>query len=424
MIIFFKHIKYNTSVKQIIGLLSANLLGLPLGIITNILVTKYLGPEKFGDYSFILGVFNFAIIFLSFGLFYSSNRAVLLSNSTEKTRRLYGASYIITLFLFLLISFVVVGYALFSTNVHEKGLTNELIISLPIGLILLWSKCFEEVLPSSNQIGILSRIRLYPRVLNLLFAAFVFYYLGKYELNKVLVIVALYGMSQLIIFISSSFRLRVSFSDLIANVKEILNFNKSYGFNVYIGALFASGFSALTEILISQFGSNNTGVGYYSLATTLSMPVLFIPATIATTHYKDFETQSFIPAKLIRATLLISFISIVGLWLVIPPFVYYFYGEAFAPVIRVNFFVSIGVLLCGLADFINRFLCAKGAGKELRNASFIVGFCVMASNLLLIPKWGEYGAAYAKIVSGVILVLTEIYYYKRIISREKTKIHN
>ena len=415
---YIKRLLKRSDVKQVFSLLSANLLGLPLGIVTNILITRYLGPEKFGDYSFIISVFNFAIIVLTFGLYYASNRAVLLSESEKQTRNLYGASFVITGFLFVIMSVSIAIYAIVSNNVQEKGLTNDLLLSLPIGFILLWAKCYEEVLPSSNQIGVLSRVRLYPRILNLLFALIVYYCFVKYDFNRVLIVVALYGLSQFIVYFLCSIKLKVAFNDLFNNIKSIFAFNKTYGFNVYLGAIFASGFSSLTEILISQFGANNTGVGYYALASTLSMPIFYIPATIATTHYKDFQSKDCISKKLLLVTLLISVISIIALWVFIPPFVYVFYGESFSPVIKVNFYVSIGVLLYGIADFINRFLCAKGAGKELRNASFIVGAGVLLSNVLLIPGWGEYGAAYAKIIAGIVFVLVELYYYRRVTRKQ------
>ena len=415
---YIKRLLKRSDVKQVFSLLSANLLGLPLGIVTNILITRYLGPEKFGDYSFIISVFNFAIIVLTFGLYYASNRAVLLSESEKQTRNLYGASFVITGFLFVIMSVSIAIYAIVSNNVQEKGLTNDLLLSLPIGFILLWAKCYEEVLPSSNQIGVLSRVRLYPRILNLLFALIVYYCFVKYDFNRVLIVVALYGLSQFIVYFLCSIKLKVAFNYLFNNIKSIFAFNKTYGFNVYLGAIFASGFSSLTEILISQFGANNTGVGYYALASTLSMPIFYIPATIATTHYKDFQSKDCISKKLLLVTLLISVISIIALWVFIPPFVYFFYGESFSPVIKVNFYVSIGVLLYGIADFINRFLCAKGAGKELRNASFIVGAGVLLSNVLLIPGWGEYGAAYAKIIAGIVFVLVELYYYRRVTRKQ------
>lgn len=408
----------NPKVRQITSLLSANLLGIPLGIFTNILVTRYLGSQLFGDYKFIHSVFNFAIIFLTFGLYYSSNRAVLLSNNKDTIRKLYGASYIVTVMLFIIMTITVILYALFDSNIAEKGLTKVLIYSMPLGFVYLWGKNIEEILPASNQIVLLSKLRLYPRIANLIFAAIIYYYLSQYETNRLFVILLLYGSTQLLMYVYCSLRIRVSFNNVKENVISIFKYNKDYGFNVYLGALFASGFSALTEILVSYFGADNSGVGFYSLANTLSNPLIFIPATIATTHYKDFASQQHISRKLIKTTLIISTISLVSLWIVVPPFVNAFYGDAFEPVIGINFFVSIGILLYGLADFINRFLCAKGAGKELRNASFVVGAGVMGANLLFIPTYGAYGAAYAKIIAGIIFIVTELYYYRKITNRE------
>lgn len=409
---------HREKVRQITGLLSANLLGIPLGIVTNIIVTRYMGPQIYGDYKFIHGVFSFAIIFLTFGFYYASNRAVLMTKEKERVRELYGASFIITVLLFILLSIAVTLYALFDPNIAEKGLTKVLILSMPLGFVYLWGKNIEEMLPANNQIGLLSKLRLYPRILNLIFAGVIYFFFRNNDnINRLLVIIALYGTTQLLLYIYCSIKIKVSFHNIKNGIGSIFSYEKSYGFNVYVGALFASGFSALTEILISYFGSDNSGVGFYSLANTLSNPLIFIPATIATTHYKDFATQKRIPSKLLKVTFLISAAAIIGLWVIVPPFVHIFYGEAFSPVIKINFFVSIGVLLYGFADFLNRFLCAKGAGKELRNASFVVGFGVMVANLIFIPLFGPYGAAYAKIVAGLIFIGTEVYYYKKITAR-------
>lgn len=88
-----------------------------------------------------------------------------------------------------------------------------------------------------------------------------------------------------------------------------------------------------------------------------------------------------------------------------------FYGKEYAPVIKINFIVSIGVILYGMGDFFNRFLGANGQGKALRNSSFFVGGGLLTASILLIPKWGEYGAACAKLIAGLIYLSIIIYYY-------------
>jgi O-antigen/teichoic acid export membrane protein len=77
--------------------------------------------------------------------------------------------------------------------------------------------------------------------------------------------------------------------------------------------------------------------------------------------------------------------------------------------------VSFGVILNGLADFINRFLGSHGKGKALRNSAILVGFSLLILNIIFIPRFGETGAAYTKLLSGVIYLLSMYWFYRRLI---------
>jgi O-antigen/teichoic acid export membrane protein len=206
-----------------------------------------------------------------------------------------------------------------------------------------------------------------------------------------------------------------SFRNLRSRVNEIWFFNKTYGFNVYFGALFSTGFSALTGLLVSYFGVNNSGVGFYALALTISEPLSFIPNVIATTHYKDFSTKTSVPKRLILITIAVSFSALILTWILVGPFIKYFYGPEFRPVIALTFIVSMGVIMNGFADFFNRFLGSHGEGKALRNSAIVVGFCIMVFNLTLIPQYGEKGAAYTLVLSGLVYILNILWYYRRLV---------
>jgi O-antigen/teichoic acid export membrane protein len=149
------------------------------------------------------------------------------------------------------------------------------------------------------------------------------------------------------------------------------------------------------------------------------MPLSFIPNTIATTHYKEFSQLKVVPKKLLLLTIGISLGVLIALWLIVPVFVRFFYGEEFASVIDINFIVSLGVVLYGFGDFFNRFLGANGQGKTLRNSSFFVGAGVLISSILLIPKWGEYGAAFSKLIAGAVYLCIIIYHYNKFSKSKK-----
>ena len=119
-------------------------------------------------------------------------------------------------------------------------------------------------------------------------------------------------------------KINPSFRNSRARIKEIWFHNKTYGFNVYFGALFNVGFAGLGGLLISYFGIDNSGVGFYALALTITEPLGYIPNIIATTHYKDFSTQIKIPKKLILLTVAVTFSALVLTCILVGPFIKYF----------------------------------------------------------------------------------------------------
>lgn len=414
-----KDISKQQSVRQVASLFSVNIIGIPLGIVTNIIVTKYLGTQLFGDYKFICSVFNFAALIATLGFFQAGNRAIVISKNRDLIRGFYGALLIILSILFFLMSLGLFVYVQLDGNIADKGLTSFFTLIIPMGFITLWGVLYETVLPADNQIGLLAKMRLYPKIINIIVACLLYYFSSDLPLNKLLAILLLYNGSQLLLYIYMICSLNPTFKHWKTSIKEIYNYNKSFGFNVYVGSLFAVGFGYLTEIFISYFGSNNVDVGFYSLALTFTQPLTLIPVTIATTHYKSFATSTCVSKKLLFTTLLLSGLSLIGLWVLIPPFIKYCYGNEFLPVIGINFFVCIGAFFYGMGDFYNRFVQSKGCGSRLRNASFFVGVTTLLSNIILIPTYGAYGAAYSRIITGVVYLLIIYYYYKKTIVDSK-----
>jgi len=181
----------------------------------------------------------------------------------------------------------------------------------------------------------------------------------------------------------------------------------------------AVGFASLSGVIISYFGNDNTGVGFYTLAFTFASPLTLIPNVIATTHYKEFAQQNNIPKKLTKITIGLTLLALVVLWIMVGPFIDFFYEPSFHPVVKLNFIISIGMALHGLADYYNRFLGAHGKGKILRNSSIIIGISLLAANVILIPIWGATGAAYARLIGGVVYFFNMLISYQLFFQKSK-----
>lgn len=406
----------NAKIKQVAGLLSVNIISIPLSVITSIIITRFLGPANYGSFKFILNLFSLATVIFTFGFFQAGNRALVLNSDTHNARELFGAELVITGFLFLFYGISLSGYAFFDHNVNEKGLRLVLLLAIPFSWVFLISKYFEVLFQADNKIKLLAKARLFPYLIYFVIILFLYYFLMDYTRNRLVLILGSYFAGNIAVAIYIIIKINPSFRNFRERAKEIYHYNKLYGFNVYIGSLFAVGFSQLTGILISYFSSDNSGVGYYSLAMTIAGPLAFIPNVIATTHYKDFSTSDRVSRKLLNITLAISFAALLGAILLVGPFVRIFYGSEFATVIKLTYIVSFGVLLNGLGDFFNRFLGSHGEGKALRNSAFIVGLSIMILNVILIPMFGEFGAALTTFISGLIYFVCMFIYYRRLVS--------
>jgi O-antigen/teichoic acid export membrane protein len=410
----YKSILLNPRFKQVLTLSAVNIIGIPLSIISSVIITNYLGPAAYGDIKFLFNVFTLSVVIFTFGFFHAGNRALVLNQDKKNAREYYGAELVISLILFILMSLALFFYAYFDNNIYEKGLKNILIFMIPFSWVFLLETYFEVLFQADNRIKLLADSRLYPKLLFFISVLLIHQFLSDFNGNRLRIIFLSFLITEMIVFLYIIYKVRPSFENLNQKLKDIIKHYKTYGFDVYLAIISAVGFAQLTGILISYFSENNIGVGYFALASTIATPLKFIPNVIATTHYKDFSTSKKIPRKLVLITLLISALSFIAITILVKPFINYFYGPEFLPVIFLTYLVSIGVILSGLADFLNRFLGAHGSGKALRNSAFLVATTTMLFNLVLIPRYGETGAAYTLFFSGLTYLLCMYWFYRKL----------
>ena len=400
-------------IKQIVSLFSVNIIGIPFGMLISVLLARYLGADSYGDYMFISNILNLSVLLFSLGVFQAGSRAIILTKNVNEIRQYYGAELVFIFLVFVLISIFLTLYTFYDPNINSKGLRLTIFSILPFSWIYILIKYYEILFQADNRIKLLAITRLSPKIIFLVLISILVYFMTETNHNKLLTIFYLFITSKIIVFIYVLLKLKISFNNLKDRLRSIIYHNKTFGFNVYLGSIFAVGFAQLSGVLISYFGVDNTGVGFYSLALTIAAPIGFIPNTIATSYYKDFLKFKEIPNNVLLFTLIITMLVLLLSWILINPFILFFFGNEYTSVIQLFYIISLGIMLHGFADVYNRFLGAHGQGKVLRNCSFIVGLTLLLSNIFLIPIYGEIGASFTKSFTGSIYLISIIYYYKK-----------
>lgn len=402
--------KGNKYVYQTSMLMTSTVLSMLFLVAINYFLTKLLTPVEYGNYSFIINIFVFSQTIFNFGFFYSICRLVSLSEDGLKIRKFYFAGILLWLFLSATMVVSLGVYSVFLDNLRENSLLGTFLLVLPLGSVYLFTSFNELVLQGSNQISLLSISRLFPRILFLLILLFLFH--SSIQVGILSILVS-YFLSYILVYIYIVYRLKPIRKGCSTIMREIWIVNRDYGFPIYIGSVLSVGASNFVGVLLGMLSTNNVSVGFYNIALQISIPLSMIPNIISTVLFKHFVSTEAISKKVLYALLSLCLFLYVCIIVFSKPFIAIVFGEDYMESVTLLQYISLGFLLYGIADFFNKFLLSKGEGKELRNVSLWVGITILFMSYPLIKLWGEIGASYVKLLSGIVYILFIIRLYSR-----------
>lgn len=396
--------------KQIVSMLTSSALGIVLGIGTSVINTRLLGPEDFGDFKFIQSIFNILVIFFSVGIFHTGGRLLADKKFEHINRKITGG----LLFLTAIISAGFIITTFISSYVQEYIFSNNLgkIIryAAPFTFASIYKVAFDKFLEGENKIHELAVFQVAPKIL---YVVFVLIAALLFELNLAYVL-GIFLFTQIVATIYGYAKFNPVYKDLRNTTKLIFEENKSHGFQIYIGTLVSNGTLHLSSFIIAYF-LDNTNVGFFNLANTISVPLSMIPQVVGTAYFKDFANSDRIPKKVINLTLVVSLLSFILFIVFIKYVILFLYSAEYLPVVTLLYYISFAYVVQGLYLVLNRFLSAHGIGKELKNASFIRG-AVNIIGFILLVKWiGTVGACITLVVSNISYFLYLVIEYKKFV---------
>lgn len=383
------------------------ILGIFLGILISVINTRFLGKDSYGDFKFLINIFTFAVTLITFGFFYTGGRLVSLSNNSIKIKELKGTIFTIAFFISILLMIIMWIFSCFEQQVFGNDLENIIRLVLPFLFIYPFQLSLEQILQGDNRIYSLSVLRIGPKLLYLFLSYFIYYFFDFELITAIILHLSAFALIIIIIVI----RQKPILNHFGFNFNYLAKENKSYGFQVYIGALTGVASSYIAGISIGYF-IDTTNVGFYSLAVTATMPLAMLPAAFGTSFFKDFVKMKSIPDKITFLTIILNLLLLIVFLIFIDELVIFLYTEEFEEVIRLSYFLAVGSFFHGMGDFINRFLSAKGKGIQLRNSNIIIGSINLIGFTLLVFLFGAEGAVITRLISGITYLIIMFYFYR------------
>ncbi len=371
-----------------------------MGILVSIVITRILGPSNRGIYFMVLTinalVVNIAILGIRF------TNTYLLSKKKYSLNEVNSNSILIAV-LIGIISFV--GYLLFREFINTKFLKEirPLYVFLSVSLIpfILYAQYWRGMVAGLNKFLLISALDISATVIGAFLSIIV---VLNWGLDGVLWLWFVTGtcLSLLNIYLLNRIeRIKLKFSWKI--FKESL----SFGFVGHLGNMAYHIYSRF-DIFIVNFFAGVTGVGFYSLASTISEKVSFIPSTITTATNPRLgssraQEANELAAKLSRHTLFTSALTALCIIVVAPWGIPLLYGRDFLPAVKPLLILLLGITFMPVSSSLSSFFTFyKGKPRIPTTVSWVTLSINIPLCIFLTSRFGFQGTALAIAITYLV----------------------
>jgi O-antigen/teichoic acid export membrane protein len=397
-------------VRQTLVLYSSEIGLMVLTFGTGILNSRFLGPEQYGVYTFIITIVQVVSLFGGLGFAPSGARLTALAKSRKDEREIQGVLVLVGLVLGLCLSVVLtflsplIDYIFHAKVKGALAIGSILCLTAPLQLIL------ERACRGANRIGILACLTILPKGLYLLGGLCIIFW-GKLTANVAL---ALYFGGVVGACLVAVLSLRVRFENVRSRIRQLKKEVRSYGFNVYLGGLADNSTFKLNNLLIAGY-VDTTWLGFYSIASTMVSPMVKFSTSLSASIYRSLAHRDRIDKRVFLVNTVFLAGSCVFIALVARPLIGTVLTEKFLPATGLVYILVFTAFFQGMYQPINAFLGAHGKGRESKRISIIVSVVNLCVAATLIPLLGAYGAALGSSIAKLCEFLGNVYYYRKII---------
>jgi len=372
-----------------------------LAMASSIILARALGPEGRGIATLTLMIPPLLLMFGTFGtevsnVYFTGSKKFKLDDIVSNS-----ISLCILLSIFLVSIFYIVYRTPFFQNYMSSNMISPLLLwiavaSLPFNLLFIF---LRNILLGKEHIGKMNLLGFYQAFIQLLlvllfvvvlklnvFGAVLCFLIGSFICSTI----SLYYVSKI-----SDIRVRLNF--------KLFNSSMRYGGKAYAGNL-AQFLNYRLDIFLVAYFLNPAAVGFYGIAVGLAEKLWMIPGSIGTVLFPRVssinatEANKLTPA-VARHTFLIVFVMAIGLFIFGKYLIVLLFGKAYLPSAKPLIILLPGIVALSVSKVLTSDLAGRGKPQFGTLGAFVALPVNVLLNVLLIPKWGISGAAFASSIA-------------------------
>lgn len=403
-----------------------NLLYQVLIMVLPLIITPYLsrvlGAEKIGIYSFTLSILSYFVLFGCMGInLYGQRQIAAVQDDKEKRTKIFLELFILK-FIMIFLSFVV--YAIFNFNnplygIYYKILTIELFAN---AFDITW---FYQGVEEFKKITIRNTI---VRLVSIL----LIFLLVKTQ-EDLIIYFLIYTISNFWGYIILWFNLKNFIVKI--NIKSI-NIIKQIGpaISFFIPQIAIQIYTVLDKTMIGVILKDMAEVGYYEQSQKIVKMILMLITSLGTVmvprianlyaNHKDEELED----KMNKVFAIVSFSAFpvcFGIIGIATNFVPWFFGEGFLPIINLLYVFSFLIIAIGFNNITGiQYLISTNKQKIFTISVFIGAISNAILNSILIPILKGVGAAISTVIAEFIILIVQIVYLRKTFNFKKIYLTN
>ncbi len=384
------------------------------GIILLPYITRVLGVSNIGAVDFVTNIVSYAIIIASLGIPMIGTRIIAKSKYSQESLNKSFSNLLLLNILYTTCTIAV--FSIISLYIESLSAYRQL---LYIGVIhIIASPFLIEWL--YRGLENFKYIALRNIIVRCLYVVCVFIFVKEKEDY-----IVYYGLTVGTIVINAAINIlharkfvKFDFSEI--NISSYFLSSIKYGIYLLVTSMYAT-------ISVAYLGlcTDNTQVGYYSIATKLfTIIVGFFSAFTAVVMSRasaliasnDYESHKLVIEKSINFVLSLSVPAIIVLEVLTPQIIMLIAGSEFMPAVGVCRIITPLILLVGIDQILaNQILIPLEKDNWVLRASILGAIIGVSLNILLVDAFLAKGTACALLMTEIVLCI----YYTSLINRKK-----
>lgn len=353
-----------------------------LALLNSVIINRGLGPALKGEYAYILNIANIIVLILNLGIYQSY--PFYKRQNIEAIKSKYTGIVFFQFFLYI-------GIAIITSITLSNKIMTYILLLIPIMVIsrqLSFITLIESII-TRNIINIMDTL-FYTGLLSIA------YFIFPQKID--LVILALF-IREIIAVVFMTFYLRPRINIKNIDFKFMLKIIKFGLFPMFTTFLITINYQM--DVIILKWFVPFTEIGYYTVGVGLASQAWLIPDAFKDVLFS--KTAKNDSLKDIQYSLKLNFIVNTAIFLIVlfsgKYFITLLYGQQFLPAYTVTVIIFFGSIWMAVFKILIPIYNAKGMQRISFWILLTSAVVNVVLNIILIPRHGIEGAAYASVVS-------------------------